>query len=110
MAGERIMEAIDLADSERAVFQAYHDDISRLSDHDALRLQPPPRNPVLVAYDVEPDEYVLKVIEKVQSTALFDALLVIPFGKVVSLMYYLNIWAQKVTDTLDVDLVSSSKI
>ena len=96
MAGERIMEAIDLADNERGVFQAYHDDMARLSEGDALRLQPPPRNPVLAAYDIEPDEYVLRVVEKVQSTALHDALLVLPFGKVVSLMYYLNIWAQKV--------------
>jgi len=97
MAGERIMEAIDLADNERSLFQAYRDDMARLSEGDAMRLQPPPRNPVLAAYDIEPDEYVLRVVEKVQSTALHDALLVLPFGKVVSLMYYLNIWAQKVT-------------
>lgn len=96
MAGERIMEAIDLADNERAVFQAYHDDMSRLSKDDAMRLQAPPRNPVLAAYDMEPYEYVLRVVEKVQSTALQDALLVLPFGKVVSLMIYLNMWAQKV--------------
>ncbi|RDB22656.1 putative WD repeat-containing protein C3D6.12 [Hypsizygus marmoreus] len=103
MAGERIMEAIDLADNERSIFQTYHDDMARLSEDDAMRLQPPPRNPVLAAYDVEPDEYVLRVIEKVQSTALHDALLVLPFGKVVSLMIYLNIWAQK---DLNIPLVS----
>ena len=97
MAGERIMEAIDLADNERSLFQTYHDDMAKLSEGDVMRLQPPPRNPVLAAYDIEPDEYVLRVVEKVQSTALHDALLVLPFGKVVSLMYYLNIWAQKVT-------------
>jgi U3 small nucleolar RNA-associated protein 12 len=59
-------------------------------------VQPPARNPVLAVYDLEPEAYVLQVVEKVQSTALHDALLVLPFGKIVSLMMYLNIWAQKV--------------
>lgn len=96
MAGERIMEAIDLADGERAVFQEYEEAMSRLPEDYAMRMQPP-RNPVLAAYDLEPDLYVLRVVEKVPSTALEDALLVLPFGKVVSLMGYLNLWAQKVT-------------
>ncbi|KAF9075943.1 WD-repeat-containing protein [Rhodocollybia butyracea] len=95
MAGERIMEALDLADGERTTFREYEDAMSRLSEDDAMRLQPPPRNPVLAAYDLEPEAYVLKVVEKVQSTALHDALLALPFGKVISLMEYLNIWAQK---------------
>ena len=95
MAGERIMEALDLADAERAAFKEFEESMSRLSD-DAMRLQPPSRNPVLVAYDLEPDEYVLRVVEKVPNAALQDALLVLPFGKVVSLMNYLNEWAQKV--------------
>jgi len=97
MAGERIMEALDLADTERETFREYEEAMSRLSENDAMRLQPPPRNPVLAAYDMEPEAWVLRVVEKVSSTALQDALLVLPFGKVVSLMVYLNIWAQKVT-------------
>ncbi|KAG6885207.1 hypothetical protein C0993_004889 [Termitomyces sp. T159_Od127] len=98
MAGERIMEAIDLADKERATFQSYNDDMSRLPDDSPMRLQPPPKNQLLVQLDKTPDEYVLWVIEKVRSSALHDALLVLPFGKVVSLMEYLNLWAQKVND------------
>jgi len=97
MAGERIMEALDLADAERETFRDYEETMSRMSENDAMRLQPPPRNPVLAAYDLEPEGYVLRVVEKVQSTALQDALLVLPFGKVVSLMAYLDIWAQKVS-------------
>ncbi|KAJ7904416.1 WD-repeat-containing protein [Mycena olivaceomarginata] len=94
MAGERIMEALDLADAERAVFREYEEAMSRLGP-DAMRLAPPPRNAVLAAYDLEPEAWVLRVVERVQSTALQDALLVLPFGKVVSLMGYLNIWAQR---------------
>lgn len=79
MAGERIVEALDLADAERA------------QSADA------PRNPVLAALDKGPEEYVLHVVEKVSSTALHDALLVLPFGKVLSLMVYLDEWAQRVS-------------
>ena len=96
MAGERIIEALDLADDERASFMEYEQVRSRMSADEAIKLEPPPRNPVLVAYDIEPEAWVLRVVEKVQSTALQDALLVLPFGKVVSLMEYLNIWAQRV--------------
>lgn len=96
MAGERIMEALDLADGERAAFKEYEETMSRLSENDAMRLQPPSRNQILAAYDLEPDAYVLRVVEKVPNTALQDALLVLPFGKVVSLMNYLNQWVQKV--------------
>ncbi|KAF8974206.1 WD40 repeat-like protein [Flammula alnicola] len=95
MAGERIMEALDLADMERETMKEYEEAMARLSANDAMRMQPTARNPVLAAYDLEPEAWVLRVVEKVPSTALQDALLVLPFGKVVSLMVYLNIWAQK---------------
>ncbi|EGO01816.1 hypothetical protein SERLA73DRAFT_166331 [Serpula lacrymans var. lacrymans S7.3] len=95
MAGERILEAIDLADQETAVFQEYEEQKARVGTLEAAGLLPPPRNPVLAAYDVEPEAYVLKVVEKVPTTALHDALLVIPFNKVISLMKYLSVWAQK---------------
>ncbi|KAG6837545.1 hypothetical protein H0H93_007726 [Arthromyces matolae] len=103
MAGEKIMEAIDLADDERATFQAYEDDMAKLPADSPMRLQPPPRNQLLAQLDMTPDEYVLWVIEKVRVTALHDALLVLPFGKVVSLMGYLNTWAKK---EMNIPLVS----
>jgi U3 small nucleolar RNA-associated protein 12 len=96
MAGERIMEALDLADRETEAFHDYEEAMAKLPEDDAMRMQPPPRNPILAAYDVEPDIYVLQVVEKIPSSSLHDALLVLPFGKVVSLMGYLNLWAQKV--------------
>jgi len=96
MAGERIMDALDIADKERETVRDYEETLARLSETDALRMQPPARNPILAAYDLDPEAYVLYVVAKVPSTALQDALLVLPFNKVVSLMFYLNIWAQKV--------------
>jgi hypothetical protein len=96
MAGERIMEALDLADNERATFGEFEEQKARAGTLEAAGLQPPPRNPILAALDLEPEAYVLRVVEKVPSTALQDALLVLPFGKVLSLMRYLDMWAQKV--------------
>jgi U3 small nucleolar RNA-associated protein 12 len=96
MAGERIIEALDLADAERAATKEYETQKSLLPPADAAALHPPPRNPLLAALECEPEAYVLKVVEGVQSTALHDALLVLPFDKVISLMNYLNIWAQLV--------------
>uniref|UniRef100_A0A0W0FCF7 Small-subunit processome Utp12 domain-containing protein n=1 Tax=Moniliophthora roreri TaxID=221103 RepID=A0A0W0FCF7_MONRR len=95
MAGERIIEALDLADGEREAFRQHEETISRLSKEDAMKLQPPPRNPILAAYELDPEAWVLRVVEKIANTALQDALLVLPFGKVVSLMRYLSIWTQK---------------
>ncbi|KZT24431.1 WD-repeat-containing protein [Neolentinus lepideus HHB14362 ss-1] len=95
MAGERIIEALELADSERSIFREYEEAKATLGVEDAEKLPPPTRNAVLVAYDLSPEAWVLRVVERIPGTALTDALLVLPFGKVVSLMAYLNIWAQK---------------
>lgn len=94
MAGEKIIEAIDLAENEISAFREYEE--ARANGGLSAQVAPPPKNPVLAAYEKEPEEYVLMVVERVSSTALYDALLVLPFGKVVSLMKFLNYWAQRV--------------
>lgn len=77
-AGERVMEAIDLADTELA------------KSPDA------PRNPLLATLGETAEEHVFHVFEKISSTALHDALLVLPFARVISLIKYLNEWTKKV--------------
>lgn len=96
MAGERVMEALDLADAEREAFAAYEEAKSKLSEAEAAKVPAPTKNAILVAYDMEPDEYVLMTIEKIHNSALMDALLVLPFSKALSLMVYLTEWARKV--------------
>lgn len=96
MAGERIIEALDLADNERAALRDFEDQKAQVGTLEAAGLQPPPRNPILAALNLDPDSYVLRVVEKIPRTALYDALLVLPFGKVLSLMEYLDMWAKKV--------------
>lgn len=93
MAGERIMEALGLADGELDTLREYEE--AKAKGGLSEQVAPPPKNQVLAAYDLEPEEYVLRVVERVAGTALYDALLVLPFGKVVSLMRYLNYWARK---------------
>ncbi|KAI0091918.1 WD40 repeat-like protein [Irpex rosettiformis] len=93
MAGEKIMEALDLADSEIVTFREYEE--AKAKGGLSEQVAPPPRNQVLAAYDLSPEEYVLHVVQRISGTALYDALLVLPFGKVVSLMQYLNHWVQR---------------
>lgn len=100
MAGERISEALELADREVEAHNAYERAKEGMSEEQLASIQPPPRNPLLVAQNLEPEAWVLRVVEGVQSAALHDALLVLPFGKVISLMVYLNIWAQRVSPLL----------
>ncbi|KAJ1675467.1 beta transducin, partial [Spiromyces aspiralis] len=90
-AGERIIEALDLADEERKKWADYERDVAR-----GLHVAPPSKNPVLIAMgNVEPARHVLQVIERVRPSDLEDALLVLPFTKVLSLLPYIDLWAQK---------------
>lgn len=95
MAGERIVEAIDAADRERALLRAYDEERAASAQPENIPL--PAKNPIMAALDLGPEEYVLKTLEKVRATELFDALLVLPFEKVVSLFTYLNEWALRVS-------------
>jgi len=99
MAGEKIMEALDIADADRASMKEYEEAKSKLSEADLAQLPLPTKNPVLAAYDIDGPAYVLRTVEKIQGTALHDALLVLPFTKVISLMFYLNEWAIRVSSS-----------
>ncbi|KLO08525.1 WD-repeat-containing protein [Schizopora paradoxa] len=93
-AGEKIIEALELADAERAALAEYEEAKSKLPASEAAKLPPPPPNAMLAALGMEPEEYVLDTIEKVSNTALLDALLVLPFGNVLSMMVYLDEWVR----------------
>ncbi|KAJ2402394.1 beta transducin [Coemansia sp. RSA 2559] len=95
-AGERIMEALDLADDERRKWEA-HEEQKRKMPH--LALAPPESNPILHFESISPEAYVLRTIERVRAADLEDALLVLPFSRVLSLMTYINIWAQREWNT-----------
>lgn len=86
MAGERIIEALDIAAQDLALIAAN------------VGGEKAPRNPIFSMYGgIGAEEYVLKVVRSVQAAQLQDALLVLPFGKVVQLLECLDFWASKVS-------------
>ena len=97
MAGERIAEALDVADGERTMFEDYEKTKAQCTPEQLSALPLPQRNAILAAYDMDPTTYVLTVIEKIPAAALTDALLVLPFSKVLSLLIYLDEGFRKVS-------------
>ena len=98
MAGEKIMEALDLADAEREAQRQYEEEKSKLSAAAAPDLPAPSRSAELVARgDVSGEEHVYKTLKGVPAAAMEDALLVLPFRQVVSLLTYLDEWARQVS-------------
>ncbi|KAJ1736895.1 beta transducin [Coemansia sp. Benny D160-2] len=91
-AGERIMEALDLADEEMRKWDAYEEQ-KRKMPH--IAPVPPETNPILQFERISHEAYVLRTIERVRAAELDDALLVLPFSRVLSLMTYIDIWAQR---------------
>lgn len=97
MAGERILEALELSVIDQAATLAYQEELSSLSEKAKTTVPPPSRNPVFQLYGgISPQEYVLKVVRMIPAASLHDALLVLPFGKVVQLIEHLDYWAHQV--------------
>ncbi|KZW04132.1 WD-repeat-containing protein [Exidia glandulosa HHB12029] len=95
MAGERIINALDVADKDLEDIRDFEEAKARLSAAAADRLPPPTRNPILSHGDLSAEAYVLQEVERIPPANLLDALLVLPFDKVISLMKYLDAWAKK---------------
>jgi U3 small nucleolar RNA-associated protein 12 len=91
-AGERLIEAMDIGDEEKNGWLAYEAAKSK-----GLPGVPPQRHPILMAMgDIEPDRYVLDVLKKIKANDLEEALMILPFSKVMSLFSYIESWAKKV--------------
>ncbi|CAO0794673.1 unnamed protein product [Mucor circinelloides] len=90
-AGERLIEAMDIGDEEKNGWLAYENAKSR-----GLPGQPPQRHAILMAMgDIEPDRYVLDVLKKIKANDIEEALMILPFSKVMSLFSYIESWAKK---------------
>ena len=91
MAGEKIAEALDLGMA----------DLELLNDWEVAKvaqpsLAPPQRNSLFLAFGgISSEKHVLHVLQKIQASALRDALLVLPFVMVPSLFTFLNIFAMR---------------
>jgi U3 small nucleolar RNA-associated protein 12 len=97
MAGERIMEAIELADADLAATKAYEEEKIKMGEMGGS-LPKPTRHPELATKgDITPVAFVMGVLRKIPAASMEDALLVLPFRQVVSLLGYLDEWALAVS-------------
>lgn len=93
MAGERLLDAITTAREDLAQREA--------AERAGQPANSVPVNPVIQAVfsdnieEVNTHKYVLKVVEKIPSTHLEDALLVLPFDQVVTLLSFIDVWVTK---------------
>ena len=90
MAGERIMEAIELADADIQQTKAYEEEKIKMGEMGGS-LPKPTRHPELATKgDITPVAFVMGVLRKIPAASMEDALLVLPFRQVVSLLGYLD--------------------
>lgn len=93
MAGERLLEAIQTADEDLAARAA--------AERAGTGAASVPVHPLIQAVFTnpldEPDthKYVLRVLEKILPTHLEDALLVLPFDRVIALFTYIDVWVTR---------------
>ena len=91
MAGEKIAEALETGTADLEIMREYNQAKATQSN-----LAPPSRDPIYLAYgNISAEAHLLNVIQKIQAAALQDALLVLPFDKVMSLFIFLRIWAER---------------
>lgn len=98
MAGERIAEALEISEEDRFALDAFNATKKNMTPEQIKKLAPRQRNPIFSIYptDTEPEVHVLRVVQKIPPASLNDALLVLPFAKVVSMLKHLDYWAMKV--------------
>lgn len=100
MAGEKIMEAIELADADLQQFKAYEEEKLKMGEMGG-NLPKPTRHPELATKgDISAVAFVMGVLRKIPAASMEDALLVLPFRQVVSLLGYLDEWALAVSPFL----------
>lgn len=99
MAGERIIEALDISEEDRLSADGYEDSKAGMTEEAVNRMAPRQRHAIFSIYTshIEPEVHVLKVVQKIAPSALNDALLVLPFAKVVSMLKHLDYWSKKVS-------------
>lgn len=91
MAGEKIMEALELGLEDLEVVRDWRK-VKAANPNAAA----PDRNPVYLALNnVSAEQHVLNTVQRIPAAALQDALLVLPFSKLSALFTFLNIWADR---------------
>ena len=91
MAGEKIAEALDKGMEDLQLMAEY---LQAKANHSNMAA--PSRDPIYLAHrNISAEAYLLMTIQKIKAAALQDALLVLPFDKVIPLFTFLRIWAER---------------
>ncbi|KAF9937104.1 hypothetical protein BGZ65_001814 [Modicella reniformis] len=90
-AGERVMEALELADQEINAWREYNAGVAR----GQRGLSKPQRSPLLISMRQTPEQHVWYALERVRPSELDEALLVLPFAAVTSLLNWLDVFVQR---------------
>lgn len=102
-AAERIMEAVEVHKEVSQQLAEYRDKLDQHKQsgkHVSQTPVAPQTHPLMVAYDTtDPDRYLLKVLRQVKSSEVEEALLVLPFHYVCSLLTLLDQLLQKGWET-----------
>jgi U3 small nucleolar RNA-associated protein 12 len=95
MAGEKIMEALDLGLEDLDVMREWQAVKARNPN-----AAPPQRNALYLAFgNISAERHVLNVVQKIPAASLQDALLVLPFSKLGALFTFLEIWTSRQWET-----------
>lgn len=91
MAGERIVEALELGMADLNVIREWEE--AKLSNPN---MAAPQRNPIFMALGgISAEVYVMNTLQRIKAAALHDALLVLPFSTVPLLFTFLDIFAMR---------------
>ncbi|KAK7908133.1 WD40-repeat-containing domain protein [Apiospora marii] len=91
MAGERIVEALELGFADLHVIKDWEQ--AKEANPNAA---PPQRDPLFMALGgISAEEHVMSVLQRIKASSLHDALLVLPFSSVEMLFTFLNIFAMQ---------------
>ena len=106
-AGEKLMEAIDIGIIDILESEDYE---KHLKQYKAKLTTVPPvkpnRHTILMAFNMDGQEYVLSVLSKIKPSQLEDALLVFPFSYSLKLFKFIEIWTNKTNITGNVTNLS----
>lgn len=90
--GNEIIDALDIYEIDCAVMEEYY--ISKEADANA---PPPQRNPFVMALGdplIPPELYVLSRLESLRPSTLENALIVLPYVKIISLLRCIDFWSK----------------
>ncbi|KAK3716673.1 beta transducin [Vermiconidia calcicola] len=90
--GEKIVEALELGIEDLRLMQAYE---REKETRPGQKVAPPQRNPTFLALsNISAETYVLQTLSRIPSSALNDALLVIPFSTLPTLFTFLQLFLE----------------